>query len=111
MLPGVVWSNIKSELSEAAYKFIFKMKYLLLPLIAFVVIIDVTFSIAINMNIAIDDMPRILILESELSELRLLTNTRVPDETEESSMTERDHGDHFWIAMFTIYLVKLVVGI
>ena len=58
-----------------AYEFIFKMKYFLLPLIVFVVIYVVTFmSIAIDKSISID-MSRILMLESELSELRLLINT------------------------------------
>ena len=108
--------KIKSELSEAAYKFmkhaykfIFKMKDLLLPLIVFVVICVVTFiSIAIDKSISID-MSRILMLESELSELRLLINTRVLDETEESSMTERDQGDNFWMTICSISLSLLAV--
>ena len=108
--------KIKSELSEAAYKFmkhayefIFKMKYFLLPLIVFVVICVVTFmSIAIDKSISID-MSRILMLESELSELRLLINTRVLDETEESSMTERDQGDNFWMTICLISLSLLAV--
>ena len=108
--------KIKSELSEAAYKFmkhayefIFKMKYFLLLLIVFVVIFVVTYmSIAIDKSVAID-MSRILMLESELSELRLLINTRVLDETEESSMTERDQGDNFWMTICSIFLSLLVV--
>ena len=48
-------------------------------------------------------------LESELSELRLLINTRVLDETEESSMTERDQGDNFWMTICSISLSLLAV--
>ncbi len=60
-------------------------------------------SIAIDKSVAID-MSRILMLESELSELRLLINTRVLDKTKESSMTERDQGDNFLMTICSIFL-------
>ena len=65
-------------------------------------------SIAIDKSVAID-MLRILMLESELSELRLLINTRVLDKTKESSMTERDQGDNFLMMICSIFLSLLAV--
>jgi hypothetical protein len=65
-------------------------------------------SIAIDKSVAID-MSRILMLESELSELRLLINTRVLDKTKESSMTERDQGDNFLMTICSIFLSLLAV--
>ena len=65
-------------------------------------------SIAIDKSVAID-MSRILMLESELSELRLLINTRVLDKTEESSMTERDQADNFFMTICSIFLSLLAV--
>ena len=92
--------KIKSELSEAAYKFmkhaykfIFKMKDLLLPLIVFDVICVIIYVIYMYITFGRSQRilmsQKILMLESELSELRLLTNTPVPAQTEGNTSDDR----------------------